>query len=123
MKRGKKFALNRASSTTFANISKMHDDVYEALVVCKVTEVLDPHMFMDNAGNITEYYTKSFGVKVSHTITHLDICLVVDEAGSSLSQKGDGHIGGQMYICERGTIPQVKFQHKENVSLCWALHS
>ena len=113
MKRGQKFALDRASSTTFANMSKMYDDVYEALVECKVAEVLDPPMFMDNDGNITDYHINEFGVKVSHTITYPDMCLVVDEVGSNLSQKGDGHIGGQMYMCERGAIPQVKVQHKE----------
>ena len=41
------------------------------------------------------------------------MCLVVDEVGSNLSQKGDVHIGGQMYMCERGAILQVKVQHKE----------
>ena len=37
----------------------------------------------------------------------------MDEVGSNLSQKGDGHVGGQKYVCACGTIPQVKVQHSE----------
>ena len=113
MKRGQKFALDRASSTTFANMSKMYDEVYDAMVDCKVARVLDRPVFMDNDGSITDDPDNRFGVKVTHTITHPDMCLVVDEVGSNLSQKGDGHIGGQMYMCERGAVPQIKVQHKE----------
>ena len=40
--------------------------------------------------------------------------LVVDEVGYNLSQKGDGHTGGQKYACERGTAPQDKVQHRDS---------
>ena len=36
------------------------------------------------------------------------MCLVVDKVGSNSSQRGDGHIGGQKYQCEKGMIPQIK---------------
>ena len=94
MKRGQKFALDRASSTTFSNMAKMYDDVYLAMVECGVAEKLEIPIFMDRDGNPTEDDSKIFGVKCTHTITHPDMCLVVDEVGSNLSQKGDGHIGG-----------------------------
>ena len=31
------------------------------------------------------------------------MCLVVDKVGSDFSQKGNGHIGGAKYACEKGT--------------------
>ena len=39
--------------------------------------------------------------------------MVVDQVGSKLSQKGDGHIGGRKVMCEKNTTPQEQVQHKE----------
>ena len=85
MKRCQKFALDRASSTTFSNMAKMHDDVYLVMVECGVAEKLHKPVFMDRDGNATEDENKIFGVKCTHNITHPDMCLVVDEVGSNLS--------------------------------------
>ena len=41
------------------------------------------------------------------------MCLVVDEVGADLSQKGDGHVGGALYACEKGTHAQNKVQHTD----------
>ena len=38
---------------------------------------------------------------------------MVDEVGSNISQRGDGHIGGQKYVCEIGTVPQNKVSHND----------
>ena len=54
-----------------------------------------------------------FGLPCTHTLKHPDMCLAVDEVGSNLSQKGDGHIRGTKYMCEKGTVPQIKVQHRE----------
>ena len=40
-KRGQKFALDRASATTFTNMAKMYTDVYEAMVECGVAKELE----------------------------------------------------------------------------------
>ena len=37
----------------------------------------------------------AFGHLSIHEIIHPDMCLVVDEVESNLSQKGDGHVGGR----------------------------
>ena len=69
---------------------------------------------MDRDGNSAASQSEAFGCKCTHRIDHPSMCLVVDEVGSNLSQKGDGHIGGQKYVCAKGTIPQTKVQHTEN---------
>ena len=112
-KRGQKFALDRSSATTFHNIDKMYDEVYQALVDCGAATSLDVPVYMDRDGNKVASQSQAFGCKCTHVIDHPWMCLVVDEVGSNLSQKGDGHIGGQKYVCAKGTIPQVKVQHSE----------
>ena len=39
------------------------------------------------------------------------MCLVIDEVGADMSQKGDRHVGGTFYACEKGTYAQNKVQH------------
>ena len=46
------------------------------------------------------------GCKVTHSIDHPDMILMMDEVGESTSQKGDGPIGGEKFVCEAGTVPQ-----------------
>ena len=111
-KRGQKFALDRSSATTFTNIMKMYDEVYEAMTESGVATKLDDPVCMDRDSNITSQ-EQCFGTQCTHTLDHPHYCLVVDEVGSNLSQKGDGHVGGQKYVCARGAIPQVKVQHSE----------
>ena len=35
--------------------------------------------------------------------------IVFDELGGNIIQKGDGHVGGQLLMCEKGETPQIKF--------------
>ena len=92
-KHGQKFALDRSNATTFTNIKKMYDEVYEAMTECGVAKKLDNPIYMDRDYNITSQM-HSFGTLCTHTLENPQYCLVVDEVGSNLSQKGDGHIGG-----------------------------
>ena len=80
---------------------------------CKVAVKLDPPVFQDTNGN-TCAEMDAFWLKCTHQIIHPDMCLVVHEVGSNLSQKGDGHIGGQKYVCERVTVPQNKVEHRKS---------
>ena len=65
---------------------------------CEVDIKRNTPVFKDTNENICDEI-KYFGLKCTHNIVHPEMCLVVDEAGANLSQKGDGHIGGQKYIC------------------------
>ena len=112
-KRGQKFALDRSNATTFTNMEKMYDEIYDAFVECGVAIKLDVPVLMDAKGNTVTDPLDAFGTKCTHKLMHPDICLVVDEVGSNLSQKGDGHVGGQKFVCRKGSVPQVKVQHSE----------
>jgi len=114
-KRGQKFVLDRSSATIFTNIAKMNDEVYEGMVDCGVASKLDHPVFMDRNGSIVSK-NDAYGIKVTHSIDHPDYYMVVDEVGSNLSQKGDGHIRGHKYICERGCVPQLKVHIQKGTS-------
>ena len=73
----------------------------------------DGPMYMTSNGEVAKTWDTKFGLPCTHTITNPEMCLVVDEVGSDLSQKGDGHVGGAMFACEKGTCPQNKVQHTD----------
>ena len=102
--------MDRANATNYTNFPKMYEEVYEAMGECKLAIKLKSPCFKDSKGNICDE-RNAFGLKYTHHITHPEMCLVVDEVRSNLSQKGDSHIGGQKYTCEAGTIPQIKVQY------------
>ena len=41
------------------------------------------------------------------------MCIVGDEVRGNSSQKGDGRIGGTLYVCERNFTPQSKISNKD----------
>ena len=43
---------------------------------------------------------------------------MVDEVGSNISQRGDGHVGGRKYCCEIGGIPQNKSSYNDKHFTC-----
>ena len=52
--------------------------------------------------------------KCNYQLTHPEMCLVVDKVGANnLNQKDDGHIGGQNFMCEVGSVPQLKVSTKD----------
>ena len=53
------------------------------------------------------YEAKHFGLKQSIKITKPGWILFADESGFSTSQKKDGHVGGQQFIVQKGTVPQT----------------
>ena len=48
------------------------------------------------------------GCRVTHTITRPEMCLCGDEVGGNICMAGDGHVGGELFLAEKGTIPQNK---------------
>ena len=58
-------------------------------------------------------HIKAFACKVTHHINHPDMCNVGDKVGGNSCQKGDGHIGGTLYLCERNHINQSKTSNKD----------
>ena len=112
-KRGQKFALDMSAALTFSNMNKMYDKVYDAMVQCKVASKEDQPVYKTDDDEIVTDLKEKFGLPCIHKIDHPKMCLVVDEVGSDLSQKGDGHIGGVKYVFKKGTIPQNKVQNTD----------
>ena len=80
-KRGHQFALDTSCALTYLNIKKIYDDVYTCTCECGVARKLDqPNN--EFAGEL----------KTRYELTHPEICLLVDEVGCNISQKGDGHV-------------------------------
>ena len=72
------------------------------MVECGVARKLD-HQSSKFVGDIMTRYE----------LMHPEMCLVVDEVSSNISQRGDGHIAGMKYCCEYGSIPNNKASHND----------
>ncbi len=105
-KRGDKFALNRHDWTTFENIQQMYDVIYDELVNVQVAFALSEPIFTDMHANVVDELC-CFGLAWSITISPPHYILFADKSGFSTSQKKDGHISGQKFVVERGTVPQT----------------
>ena len=105
--RGQKYELDRSTWTTYANFSDMYMHNYTEMQLAGVAELLPTPEWMDRKGLIVEE-ARAFGCKCSHRLSHPDHCVVLDEVGGNINMKGDGHIGGEKYLCEPGVIPQQK---------------
>ena len=76
----------------------MYDDVYECMVEAGVAKKMDV---------ASDKFPGQ--LKTKYELIHPEMCLVVDEVGSNISQRGDGHIAGKKYCCEKGYgVPQNK---------------
>ena len=49
-------------------------------------------LWQDKVGNFVSE-ENAYGCKVTHELTDPDYCIVLDEVGGNINQKGDGHIG------------------------------
>ena len=95
-RRGQKFALDKRKALTYRYVKKMYEDVYESLVQA------------ENATKINEFTSDYDGpLKINFHLTHPEMCLVVDEVGSNISQKGDGHIKSSF-------VRSMQFQEKKH---------
>ena len=106
-KRGEKFALNRSDWTTLPNIKQMYEVIYDEMVDANVAVALDTPVFTDINGKLEDHETKRFGLAQPIKITKPEWILFADESGFNTSQKKDGHVGGQKFVVERGTTPQI----------------
>ena len=85
----------------------MYQHTIEEMVDAGVAQKLDEPQWMDRSGaRCEEKY--GLGFKVTHLITRPDMCICGDEVGGNISMKGDGHVGGELLLGERGTVPQKK---------------
>ena len=111
-KKGAKYELDRDKWTTYANFTDMYKHIYEEMEDAKVATPYAAPMWQDYDGNPC-LEKDAFGCKVTHNLTHPEMCVVMDEVGGNTSQKGDGHIGGELLVCAKGMIPKKKVNTKD----------
>ena len=110
-KRGQKYELNRQNWTTYSNFVNMYDHVEDELVSAGLAKEYEEPVWMDRKGKIVSE-DKAFGCKVLIELSRPDMCLVGDEVGGNLSMKGDGHVGGQLFLTAPDRVPQQKASSK-----------
>ena len=75
----------------------MYTHNYTKMEEAGVDELLASPEWMDRKGMIVEE-AAAFGCKCSHRLSHPEYCVVLDEVVGNITMKGDGHIGGEMYL-------------------------
>ena len=109
--KGQKYELNRANWTTYQNFSQMYEVIEQEMITAGVAVMLPEPVWMNAKGEHVEE-GDAFGCKVTLDITKPEMCVVADEVGGNTSQKDDGKIGGERWLCSPGTIPQRKISTK-----------
>ena len=106
-------ATNRTEWVTFDNINRMYDLVYDQMVAAGVARRLSPaeHYWVDKNGETIESESDACGLKVEIEITHPEWIIFGDEVGTELSQKDNGHFGGQKFLAGKGTRANIKSSH------------
>ena len=117
-KRGQKYSMDRTQWTTYQNFHQMYCNVYDEMVTSGVAIKLDSPVWMDKDGKEVSK-SEAIGFPCTHKITHPEMCVVADEVGSNTSQKGDGHVGGKKFLCEKGTIPYERCTRHVCHHHCW----
>ena len=111
-KKGKKFELDRSSWSTYGNFKQMYECVAEEMEDAGVAVRRSAPVWMNRSGEEVQE-ADAFGCKVTHDIVCPDYCIVLDEVGGNTNQKGDGNVGGELMLCERGKTPQKKISTKD----------
>ena len=111
-KKGQKYELDRATWSTYANFHQMYAQVYEMMVEAGVAFEREVPAWMNAAGDIVEE-DEAAGCEVTHDLTRPEYCFVMDEVGGNTSQKGDGHKGGELFVCPKGMVPKQKANTKD----------
>jgi hypothetical protein len=106
-KRGEKFALNRGDWTTLPSIRQMYKVIYDEMVDANMAVSLENPIFTDINGQPEDHDTKRFELAQNIKITKLEWILFANESEFNTSQKTDGHVGGQKFVVERGTVSQI----------------
>lgn len=90
----------------------MYSKIVEEMEEVGIAIHLEESVWMDCEGNVVDEKT-FFGCKVTHRITRPEMVICFDELGGNTSQKGDGHVGGQLPLCETGKTPQIKISTRD----------
>ena len=110
--RPQKFGLDRTNWCKYAEFYDMYDSIEMALSKAKFMTMLEEPEWQDKDGNRVEFESEGYGCKLTSKITRPDMVLLGDEVVSDLYITGDGNIGGEKLLCEKGCISQRKATRK-----------
>ena len=112
-----------SSWTTNQNFCNMFEILEEKLIASNVAVCLETPVWKTRKGEIVsnDEKEKAIGCKCKIEITHPEMVILADEVGCNTSQRGDGHIGGDTFMCAKGKTPQKKQAKKISILLCWVL--
>ena len=79
-KRGAKYELDRDRWTTYMNFSDIYDHMYDEMVDTKVASKYNKPMWQDFDGKEC-LEADVYGYKVTHNLTHPEMCVVMDAVG------------------------------------------
>ena len=68
-------------------------------------------IYKTNKDSIITKWNHDLGLSCFCKTDHPEMCLLMDEVSSDLSQKGDVHISGAKCTCGRGTNSEIKGHH------------
>ena len=89
----------------------MYDMIKEKLVDCGIATPIVPTFMSKEGEKLSEenqINERAYGCKATIEITNPEMVVLADKVGCNTSLKGDGHVGGETYVCKKGQIPQKK---------------
>jgi hypothetical protein len=96
------------------NFKAMYDDIEEEMIDAGISTKLDEPVWMnEEAVVVVEREVDGYGLKVTSTIDHPEMCIVCDEVGGNTSMMMDGSVGGEKVVCEVGCEGQSQASKNE----------
>ena len=102
-KQGQKHSLDRQNWTTYHNFLHIYEHTYEEMVLSGVADRLEHSEWMDVHGQPCSDMA-SFGCMVKYRLLHPDKSFVCDEVGGNISMKGDGNVGGKLFLTSPDSV-------------------
>ena len=99
--------MNRYKWPTYTNFGQMYEQIAIEMMEAKAAKCLGIAEWQDEKGAECDE-KNAFGCKVIHRVTHPEKCLVMNEVGANIGQRGNGHVVGRLVLCAQGDVPQKK---------------
>jgi hypothetical protein len=106
VKRGEKFASDRAEWSTEPQIRQMYRAIYANMGDAGIARKLDTPVLMNANGEVVTDPKDALGLPCEYEMIHPDHLIFFDETGCNTNQKKDGHKGGQKFVCGRNMTPK-----------------
>ena len=110
------FLIYRTDWCKYGYFFGMFDSIEKLLIEANVMTVLEEPEWKYKDGGRVKFESEAFVYKLTSKFYRLDMVFLGDEVGVNIDVDGDGHIGGDKVICEKGS-------YKENQQKSETFHS